>query len=123
MFERGSEEHVLLLRPDRDADRLGGAEPGERADDHALAEQLLEDFTAVADLDIDEIAERRACLHIDFRDAAVLELQIRRLEARAPGAFSAFFASRLVFGVNGLYGTDSDLPPNTLYIGRAAASY
>src|SRR5581483_3501712 len=56
--ERGAEELELLRRADRHANRLGCPEPGERPYDHALLQQLLEERLPVADLDVDEVAER-----------------------------------------------------------------
>ncbi len=40
--ERQVEELVLVWGADRDTDRVRFAEPGERPDDHALAEESLE---------------------------------------------------------------------------------
>ena len=57
--ERVVEERVLVGRADRDADRGRRAEAGERAHDHALLEQALEERRGVlAEVDVDEVADR-----------------------------------------------------------------
>ena len=57
--ERRVEDGELLRRADGDADRRRRAEAGERPDDHALLEQPLEERRrVVAELDVDEVADR-----------------------------------------------------------------
>ena len=92
MSERGREERVFLLRPDRDADRFGCAEPGERPDDHALLQQLLEKNAAVADLDEEEIALQEFILA-----AGATSLPI---EARCIRGNTGFAASNFVQAVD-----------------------
>src|SRR5579871_5642491 len=53
------EELVLLRRADADADRLRGAEAVERSHDDAFALQPLEERAPAADVDEEEVAERR----------------------------------------------------------------
>src|SRR5439155_19006594 len=57
--QRLAEELVLLRRADRHADRACCAEPARRADDHSLAEELLEERARVlADLGEQEVRDR-----------------------------------------------------------------
>jgi len=52
---------VLVVRPDRDANRVRGAERGERPDDHALAQQRLEPrLRVLAEIGEDEVADCRS---------------------------------------------------------------
>ena len=60
MSEADSEERVLLGRPDGDANRLRRAEARERPDDHALAQQPVEERRAAADVGEEEVPQRRA---------------------------------------------------------------
>ncbi len=52
---------MLVGRADGHPDRSGGSERGERPDDHAELQQLLEERPRVlADLAVDEVRDRRA---------------------------------------------------------------
>ena len=73
---------MLVGRADRDADRVRRAEAGQRADDHALAEQTLEERRRVlAEIDVEEVADRAGS-----RLEAVA-LQDGRADRRGPAAF------------------------------------
>ena len=59
MSQSDREDFVLLGRAHADADRLRRAEAVERPDDDAFALQLLEERPSPADVDEEEVAERR----------------------------------------------------------------
>src|SRR5437763_17080905 len=56
----GTEVLELVVRADGDANRGWCAEPVKRADDHALTQQLVEHRAPVTDLEVHEVAARRA---------------------------------------------------------------
>src|SRR5512132_3202223 len=84
-LERRSEERVLLLGPDGDADRAGSTEGAERTDDHALSQQGLEHRARVlAHLDEDEVGHRRSCDLETERRAGIGQLSTAGLRLLAP---------------------------------------
>src|SRR5204863_8507033 len=82
----------LVRRSDRDTNRLGRPESLQRADDHTLAEQALEHGRAVADLDEEEVADRRAGRLEPVRAQHRRELVAPRGVRRPPAAEAPFVA-------------------------------
>src|SRR3954470_12236575 len=84
-LECRTEQRVLLLGPNGDADRAGSSEGAERADDHALPQESFEHGTTVlAHLDEDKVGHRRPRHRETERDAGIGQLSTAGRGLRAP---------------------------------------
>ena len=84
MAQRIRKDRVLVRRPDGDANRLRSAEGVQRPDDDALAQELLEQRPPAADVDEEEVAERRAGRLEPVLAQGGLELRASHRVRRAP---------------------------------------